>query len=1160
MRIERDRQTKNKSVGYIPAIFLAFMVSLVLMSFQPADENMPISHFAVRNATLREAIRQLERQTDVGFFYDTQEVKQVRGITVSLHNTTLRGVLNKILEGTAFSYKIVDNSVVIAKQKKVVTSKQITQNINVTVRDAANGEPLVGATVFIHNTSIGALTDASGKATLKNVITNQTIDITFIGKRTEQIKVQRGRTNYAVDMEDIVSELCEVVVSTGYQTIEQGRATGSFNIVKPKELQNVVSGDVVDKLDGLVPGLTMDSNGDMLLRGQASIYAETKPLIVVDGFPMEYGTYNINPNDIEQISVLKDAASASIWGVRAANGVIVITTKKGCKNQKPVVRYSGGVKVGSRFDVSSLGYLNSEQQIDFEKEYYANMDVISSIASGSTTYYTEAAAIEYKFRNGQLTEGQRDAAYNALAAYNNAKDIEKEFYRNSLYQTHNITLTAGSRNVANYISVDYENKLGDLKGNDDNKIKAQLNSDFDLGKYVKLSTGVRLNYSHKNQYTGTPTAMLPYVRLKDSDGNYVNEYHGVSQLVKDDLRAKGYRDWSYNRLQDRDETSDKTDSYNIAANMQLAIQLPYGFKFTTSGMYIIDHSRQEVFNTQNSYYVRDLYNQFTYYDEATATLTPYLPEGGIKNLYNSNSTSYTWRNVLSYTFENEKWRATAMAGTEIFNIHTKAESDTYYGYDPQGMTYNTAMNMQELVSTGVIGYSPVAGYMRLAYMPAQSDEEDRYFATFATASGTLLDRYTVFGSIRMDKTNLYGRSSEYRDQPTWSLGARWDISKEKFFKLKHVDRLSLKMSYGLSGNVDKSTSPYLIAANARDLFTGENALVIQNPENKELGWEKVYTWNVGFDLNMFGNRLNLSTEYYNRRTRDALGMSILDATTGWTSIKKNVSSLVNRGVDLTLGGVPILTKTFSWNSTFNLSYNYNKVTDVNTSSTAFTILSNGDPVEGQPVDYVFAFKSAKLNAAGEPQLVNAAGETVDYTAISSFTIDDCQFVGKLTPKFFGSWINTFIYKNFTLDLMLTYKLGHKMRMPSISTSYLTSRIYKTVAERWRTAGDEETTKVPRSTYGTTNAIYMIAVDNIDWQVESANVVRVKSIGLTYDFTSLLRHTAINQLSAKLSVENPCFWAANRDGLDPDRMGTDTYGSVYLGDSPTYYTLTVNLGF
>lgn len=368
------------------------------------------------------------------------------------------------------------------------------------------------------------------------------------------------------------------------------------------------------------------------------------------------------------------------------------------------------------------------------------------------------------------------------------------------------------------------------------------------------------------------------------------------------------------------------------------------------------------------------------------------------------------------------------------------------------------------------------------------------------------------------------------------------------------------MSYGLSGNVDKTTSPYLIAASARDLFTGVNTLVIQNPENKELGWEKVYTWNAGFDLNMFHNRLNLSAEYYNRRTRDALGMSIMDPTTGWTSVKKNVSSLINRGIDLSLNGVPVLTKTFSWSSTLNFSYNYNKVTDVNTSSTAFNILINGDPVEGQPIDYVFAFKSGKLTSEGSPQLINAAGETVDYTALSSFSIDDCMFVGRLSPKFFGSWINTFTYKNFTLDLMLTYKLGHKMRMPSISDSYLFNRQYRTFDQRWRTAGDEETTKVPRSTYGSSTATYMTAMNNIDWQIESANVVRIKSIGLTYDFTSLLRNSFISQLRAKLSVENPYFWVANRDNLDPDRMSTGSYGSIYLGDSPTYYTFTVNLGF
>ncbi len=1129
-------------------------MSTALMSFMPGDGNQRINHFEVKNVSLKDAVRKLEKQTDMGFFYEPREMDQTKGITVDARNLTLRELLQRLLVGTGFKYEIVDGNVVITREKKRLVSQADMMDVRVTVVDAEDKQPLIGATVMVHGTTQGAATDMNGQVNLQNVTDNQVLDITYVGKKTTHIWLQKGKKSYSIELADDAHMLQQLDVVTGYQTIESGRATGSFDILKQEDLHNVVSGDVVNNLEAIVPGLTVDREGNMMLRGQATIYSDTKPLVVVDGFPMEYGTYNINPNDIDQITVLKDAASASIWGVRAANGVIVINTKKGRKNQKASVSYNGNVKLGSRFDVSSLGYFNSQQQIDLEREWYANRTTIDEIGAGSTNYFTEAAMIEHQYRTGQLSADQRDVAYTKLGSYTNSKDIEREFYRSSLYQSHNVTLSAGSQNTTNYLSVNLENSLGDLKGNSENHFTAQLNSTFDITQKLKLSTGFRANYARKHQYTGSPTSMKPYVGLAD------NEYYGISQLVKDDLQSKGYLDWSYNRLQDRDQVSDKTDSYNIAVNAMLDWQLPAGFRVSTSGMYIVDHAKQDVHNSLSSYHVRDLYNQFTAYDEITGVLTSYLPEGGIKEQTQNNSTSYTWRNVLNYKFDNEQWNVSAMAGMELFSIRTKTENNTFYGYDPQGMTYASAMNLQDLVSTGVIGYSPTVGYIQLWYNPYHRDNVDRYFSYFATASGTYLDRYTLFGSIRKDKTNLYGRSSKYRDQPTWSVGGRWDVSKVAFFHMPHVDRLALKMSYGLSGNVNKSTSPYLIAAAARDMFTGQNTLVIQNPENPELGWEKVYTWNVGIDLNLFKNRVNLNAEYYNRKTNDALGMSTMDPTTGWSNVLKNASSLVNQGIDLSLNVVPVQTQNVSWSSTLNFSYNYNKVTDVNTSASTFNSLTNGDPIEGKPVDYVFSFRSAPLDSEGNLQIVNAQGETSGFEAINSYNINDVNFVGRLSPKYYGSWINSVSYKNFTFDMMFTYKLGHKMHMPSIANVYLSSPVYKEFDKRWRQPGDEATTHVPRSVYGTVGGSYLLAMENIDWQIESANVIRLKTIGLSYDFSSLLKKSVITSLNAKLTVENPWFWASNRDNLDPDRMINDTNNSTYLGDSPTYYALILNIGF
>ena len=1136
-------------------LYAAMMGMSLGLSSLASFRGQEIGSFVVRNSTLKDALKQLEKQVDVGFFYDAKDVEKVRDITLNISNATLENVLSRLFAGTGFTYEILDDNVVITREKVVVEQKSIPmQKIKITVRDADSGESLIGATAIIRGTTIGGAADIDGVIVLDAVPENAVIDVKFLGKKSVEVKVVKGKTEYTVSLKDEALQFDEVVV-TGYQTIERGRATGSFEVVRNKDLEMVVSNDVADKLEGVVPGLAVDGNGDMLIRGQATIYAETKPLVVVDGFPMEYGTVNINPNDIEQISVLKDAAAASIWGVRAANGVIVITTKKGKKNQPVTVSYTGNVKIGSKFDVSSLGRLNSRQWIDWEREQFFYRP--SDIANIGTSYgsFTEAALIEYRYQNGQLDEAGRDAAYEQLGSYDNSRDIEKYFYRNSLLHSHNLVISGGSERMTNYFSVNYENKLGDLIGNSTDHVTVQLNSTMELFKRVSLLAGVRANYDNTEAYTGSPTSMRPYVRLKDENGGYVNEYAGASEFLKEELYQKGYTDWSYNRLKDRPETDNTTKSYNVAANLQLDIDLSRGFKFTTSGMYITDNSTQEILRNKQSYYVRDLFNRFTQYDAGTGKLINHLPDGAIKDVAHHRSTSYTFRNVLNYNFNNDLWSASAMIGCEMFAIRTQMETDTFYGYDPQGLTFNTTMNFKDLVTTGVTGFSPSAGRQKLSYNPQHGDAEDRYFSTFFTGNVSYADRYVLFGSVRYDKTNLYGRSGKYRDQPTWSIGGKWNVSSESFFEVPVINQLGIKLSYGLSGNIDKSTSPYLIAENTRDVRTGLPVLNIRNPENKELGWEKVYTFNAGVNLGLFDDRLNLTVDYYNRKTEDALGFSMMDPTSGWSSVKKNTASLFNRGVDLSVGGYPVSTKEVRWNTSLTFSYNYNEVTKVNSGVTTPQSVLSGNPVEGKPVDYLFYYRAGKLTAEGAPTILDNAGHELAWN--SSVQVEDMRF-GRKSPQIFGAWSNTVSCKGFDLSMMFTYKMKYEVRMPSVAGSYGS---YKTFDQRWRKPGDEENTWVPKPLHGSFNYTFQNVVDGSDKQLEKGNMIRLKSVGLAYDFKRLVKTDVLSALSLKFSVENPWFWASNRDGLDVDRLYESTNSTVfYSGKQPTYYTFTLNVKF
>jgi hypothetical protein len=416
----------------------------------------------------------------------------------------------------------------------------------------------------------------------------------------------------------------------------------------------------------------------------------------------------------------------------------------------------------------------------------------------------------------------------------------------------------------------------------------------------------------------------------------------------------------------------------------------------------------------------------------------------------------------------------------------------------------------------------------------------------------------LFGSIRYDQTNLYGQSSKYRDQPTWSAGGKWILSKEEFFKSDIINMLAFKISYGLNGNIEKNTSPYLIARASRDVTSGLKTQGVSNPANPDLGWEKSYTFNTGFNLDMLNNRLSISAEYYNKETKDALGDEVLDPTSGWNKIRKNTASILNRGIDLQIDATPISNSNFKWNSSFNISYNINKVTKLNSGNPTIASITNGNALLNEPLDYIFGYKYAGLNNEGNPMIFNSKGEKLLYTSISGFNTEDLDLLGRRTPPVFGGFLNTFDYKGFSLDMLFNFKFGHLFRMPSLE-NVVTSRGNADLANRWIKAGDENTTWVPK--YDPIAFSNKMAVVNAsDTRTEKGDIIRLRSFGIGYNFKQLLRKEEISGLSLKFSVENLFKYVSNSQGLDSDNVFYNLFGGSgkYLGDIPTYYTISILL--
>ncbi len=520
---------------------------------------------------------------------------------------------------------------------------------------------------------------------------------------------------------------------------------------------------------------------------------------------------------------------------------------------------------------------------------------------------------------------------------------------------------------------------------------------------------------------------------------------------------------------------------------------------------------------------------------------------------------------MSYSKSLGRFDIGAQAGTEMFSHNTKINYDRYYGYDPQSLVFYSGMDLKALTIDGVNTFHPALGRQKLSYNPSNSEVDNRYFSTFATADVSLDGKYTVFGSIRKDKTNLYGQSSKYRDQPTWSVGGRWQLSEEAFFNVNHIDALSLKGSYGLSGNINKSTSPYLIANPSIDYYTGLRVLGISNPENPLLGWEKVYSTNAGFDLSMFRNRLNVSFEYYNKLTKDALGQSITDPTLGFGSIFTNSASIKNYGFDMTIGGDIVRTRSVIYNTSLNLSLNRNKVVAVNAGAPTTVGIMGNMPIVGQPIDYMWAFEYAGLDRFGDAQFKNADGEILNQNAYNNIGIDDIKMVGTASPQLYGGWSHNVGWNGFTLDVLLTYQFGSKFRAPSnTSTSGFTSeqKISEYYNNTWRKLGDESVAGMaPKVQFKDMNnkshTIYLYG----DERIERGDYIRLKSVGLTYDFKRLIKSNVLKGLNARFSVENVGRWVANSGGWDPESVTyRPTAGSPisYTGNLPTFYTFTLNL--
>ncbi|MDQ1770630.1 SusC/RagA family TonB-linked outer membrane protein [Labilibaculum sp. A4] len=1122
----------------------------------------------VENASVEEVLEQIQKQCNYDFIYDYEYVKELKAIDVDFKDASLDNVLYEVLKNTNLDYRVEDKMIVlfprenvIPKQKESISTPVQQQKKVITgqVTDK-DGSPLPGVSVVVKGTSNGVATDINGNYSIKVEYKDAFLIFSFVGMTSQEVAYNGQAVQNVILSAD--SETLGEVVVTGLQTIEKGRATGSFTILKNEDMDNVVSTDFREKLIGAASGVYIDKDNNLMIRGQGTLLGNKKPLIVLDGIPLESSELNLNPNDIDQISVLKDAASASIWGVRAANGVVVITTKRGAKNGKLAVSYSGSYSIEDKVDIGDYHRLNASE--------YAELEFERSLGKGifrwsDTDGYNQVQKVWIDYEEqGSISLDEARARIAEIGAFDNESQIEDLFYQRKTVQRHNISLTTGTDKASHYFSVNYDKTDQELVGNSADKINFIGNTDVNLAKGIDLQIGLRGTYQKgNNNGNGSAWEMLPYQRILDEDGAYVDQNHSISENYRDLLDASGFLDWSQNNLR-KVRLNDKTkETTNVATSLKLDIELIKGLKFTSFGSYETGRTEGRNLYRSEHDYVRDLKNSYTEVDdtETPEIIACHLPKkGGILDLSFDQTKSFAIRNTLQYSINPDNFRIKFMVGNELYSLKTKYSSNRLFGYD-EGTMAHEAIDLASLQEGKFKGYTGKRSY--LSYSPELEETLEKYASYFGTANLSYQDKYDLFASVRLDQTNMLVNSSQFRNNPSWSVGGKWHLSQEEFFQSDWINDLAVKVSYGLSGNIEKSTGPDIVGKVDQSYsLSGLNFLSITNPENKELGWEKTNMLNVGVDYSILGGRMYGTFEFYEKRSRDLLSTVNNDATSGWGSVLKNAASVLNRGLDVSLNA-RILNRIFLWDLGANFSYNYNKVTDIN-----YTPSSGGlyfqSPLKGKAISYIAAIPYAGLDTAGEPQIKKKGDDAIlPYTDLNKLTIDDHRFMGRSTPPVFGSLTNTFRYKDLSLGIMITYKLGHKVRMPSPDNSFFddfTPTEWMSEKYRWTKPGDELTKWAPKldASPGYASFDRGDAVKYSDYLVDKGDIIRLKSISLEYKLNKLIEKLPVKDASIRLNAENLWYWAANRYNLDTDYLSASGYGSPFSLPVRAKYTVSLKL--
>lgn len=1030
-----------------------------------------------------------------------------------------------------------------------------------------NGMAVPGINLSIKDTKIHTITDKDGFFALKYVDPGSTLKISGTGYKTKLLTDIQNWDLHVIILQIDNTSLKEVeIVSTGYQSIPKERATGSFVQIDKELLNRSLSTNIIDRLNGVTSGLIFNSNlnaigvnpSSISIRGRSTIYANPNPLIVVDNFPYSGDLSSINPNDVESITVLKDAAAAAIWGAFSGNGVIVISTKKGKNNQVPKIEINSNVTIGERPDLYYAPRLSSENYIGVEMYLFKQGYYNSSLNSNSFPVLSPIVELLDKRKRNLISATDSVNLINKYKNQDSRADVLKYLYRNPVNQQLSASISGGGNNNVYYFSAGYDKNLNNLKRDDLSRISINGSNTYNLIKNkVELMTSVYYTKNNvNNNGMSTTGSMYPYIRLKDENGNNAVVPTKYRASYVDTVGQGKLLNWNYRPLDELSLNDNSTSSDEYRVNTALRYNILKGLKASVQYQYDHVNFSNRVLYNEDSFFARDYINQFSQYEASTKSYKRPVPLGGILDRFERKTTSQNFRGQIDYSHEfNHANGISAIAGYEVREAVSDYSSNRLYGYT-------------ELGSSSSIDYStnytlmPSFGFTRINSNLSQLHTTNRFRSYFANVAYNFKDRYILSATARKDESNLFGVATNQKGVPLWSIGASWEINKEGFYHLNWLPYLRLRLTNGYQGNVDNSLSSLITTKIvARNNNYGNPMTTLVNPPNPSLRWEKVNNTNFGVDFSI-KSFLNGNLDYYIKKGKDLIGTSLVDPTTGVSIFKGNSADMTTHGIDILLN-TNNLKGNINWSTTLLFSYTTDKVTKYLLKPTTIADeLSLGSPIVGNPLYSIYGFKFGGLDPVGDPQVFLNDKLSKDYPKIyNSNDLNSLQYLGTSTPRKFGSLRNDFSWKKLSLSINISYKFDYYFRRPTIiySDLFTGSNSFPNVdfINRWQKPGDELLTNIPAMT-NPTNSLRDLVYRYSDLLIEKGDHIRIKDISLSYDFLKQqYRALPFNYIKVYAYVNNiGILWKANKRGIDPDYVPSN--GSIY--PDPRTYALGVKVGF